>query len=418
MDDPEWTAVKVLGRGQKKEMKYSTARDATLSVLNSQHVSCTKITHSGRHSGAKEAVRLKVAEEDIRTGGRWMHGTGKMHQVYLDKQPITFALAMAGFSVKPFHLRRNEVAPSLALQRLIFPFIEGAIGAPGSPENELWRKECDLEMQEFDPNNNDNLDDVEPYAFEPNPNPLKMSKATALAQRSNKKHVLQLMLRLRRVLLQDAAEYLYRYPDMALSPLLRMCPKVFEGPMFDAFKKDVAMSLKRHEIDVPTDLPPNLMVALQAWNSAQVNGVADIRRALADIYVGLDAFEECFTTQHDQNNWMNSGLEGIEKMQKEIRRALDRPPPVGLQPYFAGIQPFFGHGPISPPPFQHQQYQQSTTHPGSQRTPSSKPGSHQPQAIRPDLSAAQRPPTPIQTWRSKPLDPCPRPSVDDRERTQ
>jgi integrase len=136
MDDPEWTAVKALGQGEKVPMVYTTARDATLSLFNSQHVSCTNSTHSGRHSGAKEAVRLKVAEEDIRTGGRWVHGTGKMHQVYLDKQPITFALAMAGFSVKPFHLRRNEVAPSLELQRLIFPFIEEATGSPGSQENE------------------------------------------------------------------------------------------------------------------------------------------------------------------------------------------------------------------------------------------------------------------------------------------
>ncbi|KAG9061541.1 hypothetical protein KI688_007119 [Linnemannia hyalina] len=355
MYDPEWTAVKVLGQGEKVPMVYSTARDTTISVLNSQHVSCTNITHSGRHSGAKEAVRLKIAEEDIRTGGRWVQGTGKMHQVYLEKQPITFALAMAGFSVKPFHLRRNEVAPSLVLQRLIFPFIEKAIGDPGSRENELWRKECDLEMQEFDPNNSDNLDDVEPYAFEPNPNPLKMNKATALAQRSNKKHVLRLMLRLRRVLLQDAAEYLYRYPDIALSPLLEKSPEVFESQMFDAFKENVMMSLKRHEIDVPTDLPPNVM-ALQTWDSAQANEVADIKRALADIHVRLDAFEDCFTAQRDQNNWVNDGLD-------EIQKTLDRPPPVGLQPYFAGIQPFFGHrmpAPIPSPPFQHQQHTQTT----------------------------------------------------------
>ncbi|KAG9067473.1 hypothetical protein KI688_012256 [Linnemannia hyalina] len=325
MDDPEWTAVKVLGRGEKAPMVYTTTRESTLTVLNSQHVSCTSITQSGRHSGAKEAARLKVAEEDTRTGGRWGQGTGKMHQVYLDKQPITFALAMAGFSVKPFHLRRNEVAPSLVLQRLIFPFIEEAIGAPGSRENELWRKECDLEMQEFDPNDSDNLDDVEPYAFEPNPNPLKMNKATALAQRS-KKHVLRMMLRLRRVLLQDAAEYLYRYPDIALSPLLGKCPEVFESLMFDAFKENVAMSLKRHEMYVPIDLPPNLMAALQTWNLAQANGVADIKRALADIHVRLDAFEKCFTIQHKQNNWVNDGLDEIEKMCKDLQKALDRPP--------------------------------------------------------------------------------------------
>ncbi|KAF8923424.1 hypothetical protein BGZ47_004771, partial [Haplosporangium gracile] len=213
----------------------------------------------------------------------------------------------------PFHLRRNEVAPSLELQRLIFPFIEEAIGTPNSPENNQWRIECDQEMNEFDPNNNDNLDDIEPYAFQPNPNRLKINKATALAQRSNKKHVLRLMLRLRRVLLQDAAEYLYRYPDMALSPLLEKCPEVFKSPMFDAFKEDVVMSLKRRETDVPADLPPNLMVALQAWNLAQANGVADTRLALTAINKRLDDFEECFTNQHEQNNWVNDGLDAIEK---------------------------------------------------------------------------------------------------------
>ncbi|KAK5828997.1 hypothetical protein F5H01DRAFT_329326 [Linnemannia elongata] len=208
------------------------------------------------------------------------------------------------------------------------------------------------------------------------------------------------MLRLRRVLLQDAAEYLHRYPDITLSPLLEKYPEVFEGPMFEAFKEDVTKSLKRLETDVPTDLPPNLMVALQAWNLAQTNGIGDIRRALADIHVRLDAFEECFTTQHDQNNWVNDGLDGIEKMNREIQKALDRPPPVGLQPYFAGVHPFFSHGitgPFSSPPFQHQQIRQSTAHPGSQRLPSPKPGNHQPQAIQPALSTPQAPQTPTPT---------------------
>ncbi|KFH74273.1 hypothetical protein MVEG_01486, partial [Podila verticillata NRRL 6337] len=244
MENPEWTAVKVLGQGKKVAMVYTTAQDATLSVFNSQNVSCTNITHSGCHSGAKEAVRLKVVEEDIWTGGHWVHGTGKMHQVYLDKQPITFALAMAGFSTKPFHLWQNEVTPSLELQCLIFLFIKEVLGTPNSSENNQWRIECDQEMKEFDPNNNDNLDNIEPYAFKPNPSCLKMNKATTLAQCSNKKHVLQLMLQLCQVLLQDAAKYLHRHPDMALSPLLEKCPEVFKCLMFDAFKENVAISLK------------------------------------------------------------------------------------------------------------------------------------------------------------------------------
>ena len=151
--------------------------------------------------------KIEDSEEDIKTGDRWVHGTGKMQQVNLNKQPINFALAMAGFSVKPFHLRCKEVDPLFALQRRMFPLIESAIGEPGSQGNDNWRKEYDLEMQQFDPNNFEGLDDIEPYACEPMSSELggSESKSAVLAERSNKKHVLRLMLRLRRVLPQDAA---------------------------------------------------------------------------------------------------------------------------------------------------------------------------------------------------------------------
>lgn len=79
--------------------------------------------------------------------------------------------------------------------------------------------------------------------------------------------------------------------------------------------------MRWREIEVPADLPSNLMVALQAWNLAQANGVADTRLALAAIYKRLDDFEECFTNQHEQNNWVNDGLDAIEKMHALIRRA-------------------------------------------------------------------------------------------------
>ncbi|KAF9312854.1 hypothetical protein BG006_004274, partial [Podila minutissima] len=195
---------------------------------------------------------------------------------------------------------------------------------------------------------------------------------------------------------------------MALSPLLEKCPEVFKCPMFDAFKEDVAISLKWRETDVPANLPSNLMVALQAWNLVQANGVTDTRLALAAIYKRLDDFEECFTNQHEQNNWVNDGLDMIKKMHALIWGALEKLPPVGFQPYFPGIQPFFGHGmpqPIISPPFQyqqHQQRQQSTMHPGPQRPPSSKSGNHRPQAIRPVSSATPAPPLHV-SRRSRPL---------------
>ena len=85
MSNIEWTTVKVTASdGATRSIFYTTARDATLSVVNARYITCTNVTHSGHHSGAKETVRLKIPEEDTKTGSRWMHGTGMMQQVYLN----------------------------------------------------------------------------------------------------------------------------------------------------------------------------------------------------------------------------------------------------------------------------------------------------------------------------------------------
>ena len=71
----EWTAVESHRIGWRNtSIVYTTALDAIISVFHAQHMPCTNATHSKRHSGAKEAVRLKIPEEDIKTGGRWCTG--------------------------------------------------------------------------------------------------------------------------------------------------------------------------------------------------------------------------------------------------------------------------------------------------------------------------------------------------------
>ncbi|KAG0061628.1 hypothetical protein BGZ89_011298, partial [Linnemannia elongata] len=176
-----------------------------MDVFIANNISCSNITHSGRHSGAKEGVRLNVLEEDIRTGGRWIQNTGKMQQYYLQKRPTQWALAIAGFRNKPFHLPRNEVDPPLDLQRQIFPFIESLIGNDGAKKNTEWKRDCDREMEQFDPNNTAELETVLPEPLTPLFKADGSRPPTVYRVRSNITFVLRLMLRLRRVLLQDAA---------------------------------------------------------------------------------------------------------------------------------------------------------------------------------------------------------------------
>ncbi|KAG0352353.1 hypothetical protein BGX24_007610, partial [Mortierella sp. AD032] len=244
MNDISWTSMKLLaseiGGDPYAEISYHANRAATTEAFAAAGITCSNVTHAGHHSGAKEAGRLDIKEEDIRDGGRWIQGTGKMQQFYLQKVPTKFALQIAGFRTKPFHLRRNEVAPSLDLQRLIFPFIESLIGKPDSQENENWRKECDDEMNEVDPHNHEGLEGVLPPVYV-KPSKSNPAKAPIYRKHSNIKFVLRFLLRLRRVILQDAAAYLYLKSIYHYeSPLLERLPNVFGSKAFEDFQKDIA----------------------------------------------------------------------------------------------------------------------------------------------------------------------------------
>ncbi|KAK3840222.1 MAG: hypothetical protein JOS17DRAFT_823826 [Linnemannia elongata] len=116
-----------------------------------------------------------------------------MQQFYLQKRPTQWALAIAGFRNKPFHLARNEVNPSHALQGTIFPFIETLIGSPGSKKNTAWRKECIMEMDQFDPNNTKELETVLPESLVSLPESEGSRRPTVYRGRSNVTYVLRLM---------------------------------------------------------------------------------------------------------------------------------------------------------------------------------------------------------------------------------
>lgn len=174
-------------------------------------ITTSHVTHSGRHSGSVEGQRLSVPEEDIRRAGRWVQGTGKMHQYYLSSLPIPFARSVARFRTRPFHLKRNQVAPSISLQELVFPFIVSAYDAQGEKASARWKMECIDEMNEIGDDDEDENLDKEIQDFRDRWMDIKVSQGGQTAARTlgiAKKNFLKLLLRLRRIILQDAVVYL------------------------------------------------------------------------------------------------------------------------------------------------------------------------------------------------------------------
>ncbi|KAF9122053.1 hypothetical protein BGW39_010069 [Mortierella sp. 14UC] len=93
------------------------------------------------------------------------------------------------------------------------------------------------------------------------------------------KFVLRLLVRLRCVILHDAANYLYLKSIYHYgSPLLEKLPDVFGSNVFDEFQKDVAAALSKQDPELPADLPPNIMLALQAWQTHSSNILSDLNK--------------------------------------------------------------------------------------------------------------------------------------------
>ncbi|KAF9554303.1 hypothetical protein BGW38_009331, partial [Lunasporangiospora selenospora] len=111
-----------------------------------------------------------------------------------------------------------------------------------------------MEMMEFNPNEKKQLRDIKPLTplFKTHEKaPVRMTNTTR-----TKKCYLRVLLRMRRVVLQDAAEYLAEYPYLH-SPLLKNV--LFKTQEFREFKDLVKARLDVKERAMQDDVPPNLM---------------------------------------------------------------------------------------------------------------------------------------------------------------
>lgn len=238
--------------------QYKTAKNA----FAKHNIFTTRVTHSGRHAGAIEAEALGIPYDFIKRGGGWKDRLGRLETHYLGKLASQFARGMARFWDKPFNLSRNSASPSLGLQRTIFPWIESYFGV----DNSEWKKTCDNEMKEIDENEDEGVSDedeecadgtefVEEDGQMVQPKKKPATKKPTVVQRSTdtaKRGFIRLLVRCRRVILQDAAVYLHLKKENCFvntKKTSNLNENPFISTEFNSFQEDVIKAINTPSID-------------------------------------------------------------------------------------------------------------------------------------------------------------------------
>ncbi|KAK3845078.1 MAG: hypothetical protein J3R72DRAFT_418884 [Linnemannia gamsii] len=172
-------------------------------------------------------------------------------------------------------------------------------------------------MKEFYPNRAEDLDKVVADPLKPLSKIEGTPRATVYRGHSNVTYVLRLMVRFRRVLLQDAAVLLYLGEKQRFrSLLLETSGSVFSSVEFLSFQKDVIAAVTVQRVEVPRDIPDNMLRALEA---ASQNQASDMQ-VLAKL---LSAVNDNVAQQSSQSVWANNMLASLAgqflKQQEQLR---------------------------------------------------------------------------------------------------
>jgi hypothetical protein len=290
----------VQGKTPTDHLEYSAWRDATAKVFSQFDVECKHKTHSGRHSGAMEAQRLGILEEEIKQGGRWTTGNSKLQTYYLVQYPIKFALGIAGHKDIPFRLRRDEVVPEKELQQSIFEWIEDLLGPKEAASGRRWRELCNKEMDGHDPNNKHHLTKVTPSQEEVRTVEEAASAAASAHVRSSSRtlemrYFCAMLIRFRRIIIQDAAAWIIVEPD-------RHFP-MFDGPFFqtEGFK----MFLDKMRTHLATDPSLHVMPALHPTVGKQFEMLS---QHMAHVVAPLSTSFDAITQQQRQQEQIQQDM--------------------------------------------------------------------------------------------------------------
>lgn len=195
-----WYDIKMLvgfdRRGKEKKYDTRTRMDASSydrairKILKCLKIPSSHIKHLGRMLGSMELQFLEALAEELQIMGNWQPSIQEKH--YSIKLPISAMRKMGGHD-ESFYCPRSEVTPPEKLEKMIFPFVES------------------------------HLDKVE-AAIIATKDGKRSSYGAAL-------YFLDMLKRMRRIILQDAAAMIVEFPDRKSHPIFKL--SVFKDPEFD-----------------------------------------------------------------------------------------------------------------------------------------------------------------------------------------
>lgn len=250
---PKIKALRVKYRSRYSPTPYRHQLNTARAAFGLARIQTSRGTHASRHAGILEAEGSGLNPGDLAHLGRWNHD--KMTSYYLSGLAIPGAFANAGFKNDPYVLDRDCLVPPLALQRMIFPDIESQY-----PDHAKWIAECDDIMA----GTQRTAGTIAVKIFAANAEEQGPEEQGPEEQYSRvdcaKYSVLGLLLKLRRVILQDAVMF---FDSNGVNPLLRHF--IFSTVEFLEFKAKMLDTL--HADHTPLrqfqDVAPDLVEVLE-----------------------------------------------------------------------------------------------------------------------------------------------------------
>ena len=220
-------------------------QQATSAVMRACEIFSVRLTHAGRHAGTKEAFKLGLGIQDIQHLGRWV--MSQMMSFYAPKNPIKGAYFMAHFNGtdEPYILERDLIPPPTELQVMLFGWIEHVFDGQDDGIIEAWHKTCMEEMTGYDP---DEIRENDIF-FEAKIDIPEAQSGLEQSAHTDKIAFLKLMVRMRRVIIQDAILCLQPVhgTNRTLSnSLIERLPEIFESQLFLDYSKELLQAMDQN----------------------------------------------------------------------------------------------------------------------------------------------------------------------------
>ncbi|KAI8606631.1 hypothetical protein EDD21DRAFT_410014 [Dissophora ornata] len=218
---------------------------------------------------------------------------------------------------EPYFIERDLVTPPLSLQPLIFPWIESSFNKDMPWKTDSWIKECDQEMEGVDPDGptESNLHWV------PVEESTSTAKLTELVSSTlvDRISFLKLLVRMRRVILQDAV--LYMKPDelgrTLSNALITSLPHIFQIQEFHDFQVELLQAINTHHGN------PNLINPhIQVHGETMINAVNSFYSQTVQQFEILRQSFHSLANQRSQEEQLRSQQEQLIQHQERERHEL------------------------------------------------------------------------------------------------